>query len=207
MKIVVFLLITFYSLNIQSQEEKEVNLPIIFGEIIFGGTGTINGSGGILVGGELNYQYKKNLFSIRYLENSQLESDVVLLTPVTAFPILREKHLNKETALLYGKRWIYGGSSLSISGGLSLNTYLSNLTDENNRNYRISDNYLGFPFEVNFKWFKSEKQKYRIFYGIIPVGKPTAFGRNFGFKLIGNISRNSFIGLGLVYGLGIHKKY
>jgi hypothetical protein len=62
------------------------------------------------------------------------------------------------------------------------------------------------PIELNFKWFKSKKKRYRI-YGIIPVGEPTSFGRNFGFKLVGNISKNSFVGLGIVYGFGIHKKY
>ncbi len=207
MKIVLFLLISFYSLNIYSQEKKEGDQPIIFGEIIFGGAGRINGNSGILMGGELNYQYKNSLFSIRYIENSQLESDVLFLTPVTPFPILKEKHFNKETGLLYGKRWIYGGSSLSVSGGISLNTFTSNLTDENNDNYRSKENYLGFPFEVNFKWFKSEKKRYRILYGLIPVGNPTSFGDSFGFKLIGNISRNSFVGLGIVAGLGIHKDY
>ena len=207
MKITLFLFMTFYSLNIQSQEKREVDLPIIFGEVLFGGAGRINGNGGILLGGELNYQYKKSLFSIRYIENSELESDVVLLTPVTAFPVLRQKHFSKETGLLYGRRWIYRGSSLSVSGGVSSNKFSSNLTDENNQTYRITESYLGFPFEVNFKWFKSEKKKYRILYGLIPVGKPTAFGQNFGFKLTGNLSRNSFVGLGLVCGLGVHKKY
>lgn len=207
MKIILLLLITFYSINIHSQEKKEDNLPILFGEVLFGGAGRINGNGGILIGGELNYQYKKDLFSLRYIHNSQVQSDVLFLTPVTPFPILREKQINKETGLLYGKRWIYGSSSLSISGGISLNNYLNNLTDENNRNYRTTENYVGFPFEVNYKWFKSEKKRYRILYGLIPVGKPTSFGRNFGFKLIGNISKNSFIGLGIVAGLGVHKKY
>ncbi|MDT0644868.1 hypothetical protein RM553_18670 [Zunongwangia sp. F363] len=206
-RIILFLLVTFYSADIVSQEEKEVNLPIIFAEFMFGGAGRINGNAGILVGGELNYQYKKNLFSIRYLENSQLESNIVFLSPVTPFPILREKNYNKETGLLYGKRWIYGGSSLSFSGGISFNSYSSKFIDENDDHYRLSDNYVGFPFEMNFKWFKSEKNRYRIMYGAIPVGKPTAFGRDFGFKLTGNISRNSLIGVGLVYGMGIHKNY
>ena len=207
MKLIFILIAAFYSLNLHSQEEKEGNSPIIFGEFIFGGAGRIGGNAGFLLGGELNYQYNKNLFSIRYLENSQLDPDIFFLTPFTAFPILRKKNYNKETAVLYGKRWIYGGSSLSVSGGISFNTFLSHLTDQNNRNYTTKDNYVGFPFEVNFKWFKSKKKRYRILYGLIPVGKPTAFGRNFGFKLVGNISKNSFIGLGLVYGLGIHKKY
>lgn len=95
MKIILILSITFFSLNIHSQD-KEGNPPIIYGEIIFGGGGKINGNAGILKGGEINYQYKNALFSIRYLENLQLESDVLFLTPVTPFPILRENILIKK---------------------------------------------------------------------------------------------------------------
>lgn len=207
MKTVLLLLISFCSFSIYSQEEKENKLPVIFGELLVGGAGTINGDGGILIGGELNYQHKKSLFSARYVENLQLETDVFLMTPVTAYPVLRRKNRHQEKALLYGRRWIYGGSSLSVSGGFSWNQFTSKLTDENNRNYQVTENYPGFPIEVNFKWFNSEKERYRIFYGLIPVGEPTAFGESFGFKLVGNISRNSFVGLGLVFGTGIHKKY
>tara|TARA_R110000850_G_scaffold147130_1_gene269307 strand:- start:19650 stop:20270 length:621 start_codon:yes stop_codon:yes gene_type:complete len=206
MKILFILVLTFCFINLHAQEKEETGPPIIFAEILFGGAGKINGNGGLLYGGELNYQYKKNLFSIRYIENSQLESDVLFLSPVTPFPVLKEKNNNKELSVLYGKRWIYEGSSLSVSGGISRNTYSSNLTDENNQRYKITDTYVGFPLEVNFKWFKSKKKRYRL-YGLIPVGQPTSFGRNFGFKLVGNISKNSFVGLGLVYGFGIHKNY
>ena len=200
---ILFTIILITNLNVYSQEKNE---PIIFGEFIFGGAGEINGKGGFLLGGELNYQRKTHLFSARYLEHIQLESDAVFLSPFTPIPIIREKINHQEIALLYGKRWIYNGSSLSISGGVSLNTYSNRITDKNNEQIRIKEDYIGIPLEVNFKWFKSRKKRYRI-YGIIPVGKPTAFGRNFGFKLIGNISENSFVGLGIVYGFGIHKKY
>ncbi len=206
MKKTIIILITFFSLNIYSQEKTKNNEPIIFGEIIFGGAREIKGKGGFLLGGELNYQFKSNLFSIRYIEHIQLELDALFLSPFTPIPIIKEKIDHKEIGLLYGKRWIYNGSSLSISGGLSLNNYSNKITDENNERINIKNNYIGFPFEVNFKWFKTKKKRYRI-YGIIPVGKPTSFGRNFGFKLVGNISKNSFVGLGIVYGFGIHKKY
>lgn len=201
MKKYLFLLIAFYSISVHSQEKG--NLPVIFGEVILGGAGKINGNRGMLLGAELNYQHKKDLFSIRYTENWQTVADVVIVI----FPILRTKYAIKETALLYGKRWIDGGTSLSISGGISHITYLSNLRDENDEINTMSENYLGFPFEVNLKLFKSEKTRFRILYGLIPVGKPTSFGRNFGLKLVGNISRNSFIGLGFVFGLGVHKEY
>ncbi len=206
MKKTIIILFTFFSVNIYSQKKTENNEPIIFGEFIFGGAGEINGKGGFLLGAELNYQFKSNLFSIRYLEHIQLESDAVFLSPFTPIPIIREKNNQKEIGLLYGKRWIYDGSSLSVSGGVSLNNYSNQITDENNERITIKNNYIGLPIELNFKWFKSKKKRYRI-YGIIPVGEPTSFGRNFGFKLVGNISKNSFVGLGIVYGFGIHKKY
>lgn len=197
-------LMILWSLATYSQEQQHT--PILFAEFLFGAAGEINGDGGFLLGAELNYQYKKHLFSIRYIEHIQLETDAVFLSPVTPFPIIREKNNHKDIGLLYGKRWIYSGSSLSISAGVSLNRYTSRITDENDEQYKIKSHYIGLPLEINFKWFKSKKRKYRI-YGIIPVGKPTAFGRSFGFKLAGNISKNSFIGLSLVYGLGIHKAY
>jgi len=199
------ILILLLSLVTYSQE-KQQHTPILFTEFLFGAAGEINGKGGFLLGAELNYQYKKHLFSIRYMEYIQLETDAVFLSPVTPFPIIKEKINHKDIGLLYGKRWIYNGSSLSISAGVSLNQYTNRVTDENNEQYKIKTHYMGLPLEINFKWFKSKKRKYKI-YGIIPVGKPTAFGRNFGFKLVGNISNNSFIGLGVVYGFGIHKTY
>lgn len=206
MKKIIILLITLFALNIYSQETTENKEPILFVELVIGGAGEINGKGGFLLGAEFNYQFKTNLFSFRYLEHSQLELDAIFLSPFTPIPIIREKINHKEIGLLYGKRWIYVGSSFSVSGGISLNHYSNKITDENNQRININTNYIGFPFEVNIKWFKSKKKRYRI-YGLIPVGKPTSFGRNFGFKLVGNVSKNSFIGVGIVYGFGIHKKY
>ena len=197
------LIILLCSLNIHSQEKEEAHLPVVFGELILGGAGKIQGNGGLLYGAELNYQHEKDLFSIRYTEHSQLVADAHIII----FPVWRAKHVNKEIGFLYGRRWVNGGMSFSISGGVSVTTYLSNLRDNNDEIQTFSERYPGFPFEVNVKLFKSKKTRYRIFYGLIPVGKPTAFGRNFGLKLVGNISKNSFIGLGFVFGLGIHKQY
>jgi len=206
MKKIILILIVFFSLQMYSQEKLENNEPIIFGEFLLGAASEINGNEGLLLGGALKYQLKSNLLTVRYLAFIQFESDLILLSPFIPIPIIREKINHKEIGILYGKRWIYEGSSLSFSGGISLNNYLNKMTNENNEIINIKNNYIGFPFEVNFKWFKSTKKRYRIF-GIIPVGKPTSFGRNLGFKLVGNISKKSFVGLGLVYGFGVHKKY
>jgi hypothetical protein len=56
-------------------------------------------------------------------------------------------------------------------------------------------------------FFKTKKERFRIFYGLIPVGEPTSFGRAFGFRLYANIAKNSYVGLGLTFGLGWHKIY
>jgi len=60
---------------------------------------------------------------------------------------------------------------------------------------------------VNVKWFKKEKKRFRAYYGLIPIGKPTSFGRSFGFKLYGNIGKLSYVGIGINYGFGWHKRY
>lgn len=107
--------------------------------------------------------------------------------------------------ILYGQRFIFGGKSLSVSAGASLyrrniEMQLHGVTNHNRATY------LGFPFEVDFKVFKKTKVPYHI-YGIIPVGKPTAIGNSFGVKVIGSISHTGFIGVGLTFGLGMHKEY
>jgi len=203
MKTTTIIFIIFLTLNIYSQEESKKSAPIIFGEYTFGIGREINAYGGFFSGGELNYQFKNKLFTLRYIDYMLLKSDMLFVTPFTPLPFIKEKINNKEIGLLYGKRWIYDGSSISFSGGLSLNYHLNRSTNEQ---FNIKDNYVGFPFEFNIKWFKSKKKRYRI-YGIIPIGKPTSFGRNFGFKFVGNISKHSFVAFGIVYGFGIHKKY
>lgn len=162
----------------QQTQNKE---PIVFGELNIGSAFQINGEWGYHIGGTLNYQHKRHLFSVRYLQN-----------------------IDTETGLLYGQRWIYNGSSISLSAGMSLNHKTEKVIDGNNQ--KIINNYLGLPYELSFKWFKSKKKRYRI-YELFPVGRPTSFGRSLGFKLLGNLSKNSFIGFGIVYGFGIHKKY
>ena len=157
MKKTIFILITLFCLNIYSQEKTENNEPIVFLESIYGIAGQINDRGAFLLGGELNYQFKSNLFSIRYLIQLKSDSDILSAN-------------NQEIGLLYGKRRIYNGSSLSISGGLSLNKDLNRATIKNSKNY------IGFPLEINFKWFKPKRKRYKA-YGIIPIGKPTSFGR------------------------------
>ncbi|HZW62597.1 MAG TPA: hypothetical protein VFF15_03025 [Flavobacteriaceae bacterium] len=176
--------------------------PIIFGEIFGGGTaGTPNG---FTLGATLNYQHQKDVFTIRGV--SKLKTDTkafydgwFLIIPV--FDLYEEF---SEVSLLYGKRYLLSeSSSLSISGGIAFNTYRTR-----NQNYEeIKQKNIGFPMEVNWKLFKAKKSRYRILYGLVPVGKPTAFGRSFGLKLYANLSKKSYIGLGISLGLGTHKQY
>ena len=149
----------------------------------------------LLLGTELNYQVQKNLFSIRYLGLFEFKSFFLFIP-------LNVKTTN-EYALLFGKRYINQGEVFSFSGGISILNEKANIGD---LQYK-TDNYFGVPLEVNYTFFNNEKERYRIIYGLIPIGKPTAFGRSIGFKLVGNISKSSFIGFGLNLGFGWHKKY
>ena len=149
----------------------------------------------LLLGTELNYQVQKNLFSIRYLGLFEFKSFFLFIP-------LNVKTTN-EYALLFGKRYINQGEAFSFSGGIAI---LNEQGNTNNIQYQ-TDNYFGVPLEVNYTFFNNEKERYRIIYGLIPIGKPTTFGRSIGFKLVGNISKSSFIGFGLNLGFGWHKKY
>ncbi|MET4082591.1 hypothetical protein ABIB40_002551 [Pedobacter sp. UYP30] len=167
--------------------------PIIFGE------GFIGGSFGFLFGGELNYQVNHSLFTARITGVSVLEIGGFII------PVFYTKEFYYEPALLYGYRYIKNGHSFSVSGGISYNNKLVYSPRESV--YSERSEYVGFPFEVNYKLFKNKKTRYRIIYSIFPVGKPTAFGRGFGLKLSGNISKFSYLGFGLTYGFGYHKVY
>ncbi len=206
MKKTVFIIIVFFTLTLQAQEKntKNIKQPIAFVEMLMARSFIINDLPGWAAGGELNYQYKNHLFSFRYIEDVHnkfvIVSPSVILLPL---PSLVEHITNKELGILYGRRWIYDDTAISVSGGISYNHYTSKNLDST---LELIDDYLGFPLEVNIKWFKAQKERYRI-YQVIPVGKPTAFGRSFGFKFFANINKHSYLGFGFTYGFGWHKKY
>ena len=128
------------------------------------------------------------------------------LLSLTGIPFLVENLNSNEISLLYGKRFIKDGHSWSFSGGVSAN-YALYKRRVDGVNQRASEAFVGFPLEINIKWFKKKKKRFRAWYGIVPIGKPTAFGRSLGFKLYGNLGKLSYIGIGLNYGFGWHKKY
>jgi hypothetical protein len=169
--------------------------PIIYWEAFIGP------ADGLLLGTALNYQFNKSLITARYSFTTKIDfgGDIFIF-----LPSLEIKETYNELALLYGYRYIKDGHSLSVSSGLSYNARKFYSTQSNV--YNDTYKYVGFPFEVNFKWFNAVKKRYRIYY-IIPIGEPTAFSRSFGFKLTGNFSKFSYVGLGFTYGLGLHKVY
>lgn len=193
-----FLPFFLFSQNKSVKKDSIKKEPIIFGEFTLGISRDLTDGVKFLVGGGLKYQYKNHLFSFRYNENIEFKSYFFFVVPIVT-------NLNKtqEQAIMYGKRWVEDGTSYSLLAGLSTNRYI--VFDQGN--IVSTENYGGIPFEANIKWFKSKKSRFRIIYGAIPIGKPTSFGRSIGFKLVGNISKRSYVGIGLTFGIGIHKQY
>lgn len=189
-----------FLLGISCWSQDKTN-PIVYAEIFGGYSG--GSSSGWTGGLELNYQVKNNLLTGRYIGLTNLKHTSNLFI----IPIYIDIENLNEYALLYGKRYIYNNHSISFSSGVSYldRNFLVN-TDYNNPVYEYQKS-IGFPFEFDIKWFKRKRERFRIVYGLIPVGKPTSFGRSIGFKFYGDISKTTFVGLGITLGLGWHKKY
>ena len=189
----------------QETKEKGKENPIAYIETILGfGNGSADG---LVVGYSLNYQSKGNLFTFRnnYLASKNKERNRGLSNALI-FPAYVQGNSFTEYAFLYGRRLIFDGSSLSFSGGISTNTAVYRKKVEGNH-IRSSLNYMAFPYEISFKFFKRKKSRYRVFYALIPIGKPTALSRSIGIKLFGSLGKESYFGLGLIFGLGWHKVY
>ncbi|WP_435801243.1 hypothetical protein [Polaribacter sp.] len=182
-------------------QEKQDSLvvkenPIIFGDILLGYANT--GKSAVTVGLNINYQSKNDLFTFRTSETTSIDKIEWFLF----VPIFKVTNTTTEYAALYGKRYIEDGTAYHFSGGISYN-----INEDVNGNLKTRDTFIGFPIEAGISWFKSEKKRFRVFSGLIPVGKPTSFGRSIGIKLYGNIAKRSYVGLGLTFGLGWHKTY
>lgn len=203
MKKILITLFVFILSNIQAQKDTlNLNLqvdknPIIYGsfDLLFGKTFTI--------GGSLNYQHQKHLLTFRIMKHFHLKPTSFILFPILNFP---EKEIS-DFGLLYGKRWIFNNHALAISGGLSYNDNVIFKKGWFNNAIEQEFNSIGFPFELSIHWFKSKKEPFRVLYGLVPVGEPTVISRNFGFKIAGNISKESYVGFGFTVGIGAHKVY
>ncbi len=196
-KIIIFVIFLFAT-NFSFGQDK--TNPIVFSEIFGGFSG--GSSEGWTGGFTVNYQFKDNLITGRYTGLSHLRYEGSFFI----FPVYTQIEQIDEYAIMYGRRHIYEDHSFSYSAGISTVDRNNLVENEGENDYYKNEFNLGLPFEVNIKWFNKEKERYRI-YCLIPVGKPIAFSRSFGFKLIGNISKTTFIGLGISYGLGWHKTY
>ncbi|WP_299014720.1 hypothetical protein [uncultured Polaribacter sp.] len=198
-KLLIFILFLITISSIKAQEKLDslniTNNPIVFADVSFGYTiGSLRGLTGVF---SLNYQKKNNLFTFRHLEIVKFDDiDFFFIIPVDV-----ESRRIREYSMLYGKRIIKEGTSYHFSGGFSYNTY----QQRKNNNIIASESFVGFPLEFGVSWFKSKKERFRILYGLLPVGKPTSFGRAFGIKLHANLAKRSYVGIGLTFGLGWHK--
>lgn len=191
------------SLGIAAQKPIDKTNPIIFIEGMIGGGG--GEFSGFVFGATANYQTGKNLFTARVAEHRATNYTAIALG-LSGLPIFTPRMRNTEYALLYGRRYTKKSFSYSFAAGFSHNTLDTKLRGNDGVVYIDTKSYQGFGYEFNVKWFKSQKEPYRL-YMLFPIGKPTAFGRSFGFKLMGNISQHSYFGIGLTYGLGWHKYY
>jgi len=180
--------------------------PIVFYDfdVSFGGAE----SAGWGIGATVNYQFlKKDLLTARLRGFASYASEYVLLAPTIAFPVLRKEESIVDYGILYGKRWISGGFSFSASAGIAAIRY--EYAEQVGEDYFMrKEDLVGIPFELNFKFFKKEKRRLRLYYGLIPVTKKkVAFGRSLGFKLSGTISKANYFSFGISFGMGTHKKY
>lgn len=210
MKKLLFLFL--FSITVVSQEVvindsiRRTN-PVIFIES-FAGFGGSNGNLIGSLGGSLNYQFnKKDLLTTRFISNASFGSSYIQTSPFTVIPFLVKTEKQQELALLYGKRFTFDNYSVSLSTGISIirrDFFRENVTYFE----EVTEEYYGVPFEINIKFFKSKKSRFRAYYGIIPIGKKRiSFGRSVGLKIIGNASKSGYVGFGVTYGFGWHKKY
>jgi len=215
MKITLLCLLSFIGISCFGQEIRDYNStfnpdtllqerktnPIVYVETFFGGA--FGRSHGLIAGFSANYQYKSHLFTARYtglLEQRRVGSFIYI-------PFYRTEEEVEEFALLYGYRVAGGNLSYSLSGGASVvHREMYHYDDYNNTSNVTSRTRFSFPFEFSIKWFKKEKAPYRI-YCLFPVGPPTGLGHSFGFKVVGNVGATTFVGLGITWGWGWHKRY
>jgi len=184
-------LLIFMFIGLQGiSQNEQIDPPIIYAELFGGGYG--GESGGILWGSEVNYQIKKNLLTLRYTKINDIgfSNELFAVLVPLPVPVTNTNAYADEVSLLYGRRKIINGHSISLSIGPSYNFYsLNNIDNSEKQKVRA----FGAAFETNIKWFKKEKKN--------------PFGFSYGAKLSGNISKNYYIGLSAVVGLGWHKKY
>ena len=197
-KIILFSLLFLLNFSFVIAQEKQDSLRVQTYPILFTGMNLGYVSGGLKglnASFDVNYQIKDNLFTFKYATIMEPDVGVLFFIPFVKINVVIDQF-----SFLYGKRFVVNNFSYHFSAGISYSNAINKRIDE-------KYNYFGFPIEIGTNWFHSKKRRFRILYGLIPIGKPTGFGRSVGFKLHANIAKESYVGLGLNFGIGWHKKY
>lgn len=202
----VLFLLTCPLLNGQTDSSGLRHNPILFFETYFGSAGSdqING---LAVGANINYQQQDKIYTLRFAGIYDFTPPSGIGQPRLLIDLPQVYKSMNEVSLLYGKRWIWPGHSLSLSAGIAENFFWRYRSDSTGNYNWFQSDITGVAFEANIKWFKKKKRPYHVYYGLIPVGRPTALGRSYGFKFFGNISKSWYAGLAISVGFGWHKKY
>lgn len=200
-KFLLSFVIFFYSALQTTAQEKQPTNPIVFADILLGHTA--GEAGGFTGGASLRLQQNKSLFTLRYTGTMRLHAKVA--SPLIPIPLFENRSSLDELGLLYGRRFIRNGRAVGFSAGISHSTHRKRVSTAAVPQIQTTA-VLGLPFEADIHWFKSRKERLRL-YGLFPVGRPTGLGGSIGFRLTGNLSKNSFVGLGVIIGLGFHKPY
>ena len=170
--------------SIFNKVHPEHHHPGIYIDVGFGGA--FAGINGLEGNYSLNYENKNSLFTFRGLGTVDFTSDV---SSIFFLPDFKTNNSLGEYALMYGRRFINEKhKALSLSLGISSDRrtfyyYYPHTTS------KTDSYYAGLPFEINYHWF---------------MGR---FGVGGGFKVTGNISKYSFIGLGIDQSVGFHKSH
>lgn len=184
---------TMQAQQITDSDVKKSN-PIIYAEM-FGGFSAIKDFG-VAGGLEMNYQYKKSLFSFRFTDITGYRKEEII--PIFPVPIYSKTENIQEYAVLYGVRWVKSSHSYSLSTGVSYNNLELEIRDSEGNRYFNYKNFYGVPFEANFKWFYPKRRDKIIFNALIP---------SVGLKIFGNIAQQSFVGAAVSVGFGFSKQY
>jgi hypothetical protein len=179
-----------------AQDTLKAN-PILYTDLAFSSFTSVNNC--LLFSGAFNYQACESLFTLRATGIGHM--DIIYFN---AGPNIG--YVYGEAGLLYGRRWISGGRSISISAGLAAEGQTVAISYRGSSTTQTHTNYVGLPFEAEVLWFKARKRRSRAYY-VFPYGKATGFGSSLGLNIIGNVSAHSFVSFGLVFGLGYFKQY
>ena len=172
-----------YRDSLNDINHPEHHHPTLYLDFCFGESFGINGLQGNY---SLNYQYERSLFTFRSIGietfASKDEDPIYFIVPKASGSLT-------QYALLYGWRFTNNRShGFSFSAGISTNDRFY-YYDATNQRVHIEQYYAGVPFEANYEWYTRR------------------FGVSGGFKLSGDISRHSFVGIGVDMGLGFHNTH